>query len=88
MQTHDAEPEPVANNQNKVRAVLTKKMCWERDLDDEESFYEDCAYRVGPSCLYEDRIEICYSDDIDAAQVRKVEPEMAHGGIHLSEMAW
>jgi len=67
----DHESEPVSNSDNKVRAVIVNKKCWEKEDYGESSYYEDCTERqseIGDPCRLEERIEICHSDDIDAAQ--------------------
>jgi len=64
----DQEPIPVANTQNKVRAVITRNMCWQENSGDEDIYYEDCAENADSSCHFQDRIEICHDDDIDSAQ--------------------
>ena len=72
MTFEDHESEAVANSDNKVRAIIVNKKCWEKDDYGMDLEFEDCTQRlseIGNDCRFEERIEICHSDDIDAAQV-------------------
>jgi len=65
----DLRPSPVANQVNQVKAVIRRNLCWERDENAEDSFYDECKESVTDNgCLFEERIEICNEGDIDAAQ--------------------
>jgi len=64
----DTEPPGHTASKSKVKMYGKRNLCWEEKDSDDDRFYEDCNEMADSDCLHTDKIEICYRDDIDAAQ--------------------
>jgi len=64
----DTEPPGHTASKSKVKMYGKRNLCWEEKDSDDDRFYEDCNEMADNDCLHMDKIEICYRDDIDAAQ--------------------